>query len=306
MTYALRLQTFPLVPLLCVMLIGCATPDRVRAPGRYENGLVLVLPGIEGQSIWNRDVVLGLDAGGVRSAIEVYDWTTGLSAAGAVIHLADLDRNTQQAQLLARYVCDYRERYPQRPVTLIGHSGGGGIIVLALEALDECRVDMAMLLAPAMTRTYDLSTALQRVRGQVYNFYSERDVGLLKVGTSLLGSIDRGFGAAAGAKGFVIPEEASADERRLYADKLRQIGWSSRLKRYGADGGHFGWTSQRFARTYLAPMIRELEAHYSSERRDVVSAACEARRAEVVRTRPDASHAALFRRPRPLIFSQRQ
>jgi pimeloyl-ACP methyl ester carboxylesterase len=239
---------------------GCRVPSGVRTGDRYARGLVLVLPGIEGRSVWNRNIALGLDEGGVSSAIEVYDWTTGVPGT-FVYNLANLERNRRQARGLADRILAHRERYPGNPVHLIGHSGGGGIAVLALEALPPGRqIDQAIVLAPALSPEYDLSTALRRTRYGICNFYSTRDVSFLKVGTSLFGPVDRDFGVSAGAVGFKPPDGLSEADRALYASRLRQVRWEPRLKEVGASGSHLGWASRQFAREYLAPLIKQNEA----------------------------------------------
>ncbi len=244
--------------LLLAALFGCNTPERLRRADRYRQGVVLVLPGIEGKSIWNRDIAVGLDEGGVFSAIEIYDWTVGVPG---IYNLVSYERNRREAQALADRIMDHRRAYPDTPLHLIGHSGGGGIAVLALEALPEGEtVDLAILLAPALSPTYDLTEALGKTRHGIANFYSRYDVGFLGLGTTVFGSIDRDMGASAGAVGFRVPPGLSEEGRRLYADRLRQIAWNERLRRAGAYGGHFGWASKRFAREYLAPLIRRYNA----------------------------------------------
>ena len=47
----------------------------LRTPERLQHGLVLVLPGIEGESCINHNIAHGLADGGVSSAIEIFDWT---------------------------------------------------------------------------------------------------------------------------------------------------------------------------------------------------------------------------------------
>lgn len=246
---------------------GCVSvPSDLRAPQRYRRGLVLVLPGIEGRSRLNSGIAVGLDEGGVTSAIEIYDWTVGLPG-GFMYNLVNLERNRREAQRLAGRVVEYRQQHPGRPVHIIGHSGGGGVAVLALEALPaEQAVETAILLAPALSPAYNLTAALERTVQGICNFHSERDVGLLKVGTTVFGSIDRAHGAAAGAVGFILPEELSAHGRTLYTRRLRQVAWSPRLKQYGANGTHAGWAARRFARKYLAPIIQHNEARWTSLR----------------------------------------
>lgn len=239
---------------------GCRVPQGVYTGDRYVRGVVFVLPGIEGRSVWNRNIAIGLNQGGVTSAIEVYDWTTGLPG-GFVVNLTNLERNRRQARELARRILAQRDRYPGSPVHLIGHSAGGGIAVLALEALPPGRqIDQAILLAPALSLDYDLTTALRRTRYGICNFYSTRDVSFLKVGTSLFGPIDREFGVSAGAVGFRPPDDLNESDRALYASRLRQVRWKPRMKQLGASGSHLGWASRKFASEYLAPLIKPSEA----------------------------------------------
>jgi pimeloyl-ACP methyl ester carboxylesterase len=239
---------------------GCRSPGPNHHPDRYARGIVFVLPGIEGRSPWNRDIALGLDEGGVASAIEVYDWTSGVP--GDLVHnLANLERNLREAEALARRIREYMRAHPHSPVYLVGHSGGGGIAVLALEGLPEdSPVDQALLLAPALSAEYDLSTALRRTRHGIVSFHSPSDVALLKLGTSLFGPIDREFGPAAGAVGFRVPDGLADADRAVYARGLRQVRWTPRLKAAGADGSHLGWASRKFAREYLAPLLKRSEA----------------------------------------------
>jgi pimeloyl-ACP methyl ester carboxylesterase len=247
---------------LCLLIAstGCRAPRSIRTADRYTRGVVFVLPGIEGRSVWNRNIALGLDEGGVASAIEVYDWTTGVPGT-FVYNLANLDRNRQEARKLADRILAYRDRYPGSPVHVIGHSAGGGIAVLALEALPPGRqIDMAILLAPALSPDYDLSTALRRTRYGICSFYSTRDVSFLKVGTSLFGPVDRNFGASAGAVGFSPPDGLNESDRALYASRLRQVRWNPRMREVGVDGTHLGWASRTFASEYLAPLIKQHEA----------------------------------------------
>ena len=115
-----------------VTSVGCRVPERISSPARHDCGIVLVLPGIEGRSVWSRNVVLGLDEGGVASAIEIHDWTTGVPG-NFVYNLANLKRNRRAAREVARRIFEYLRRHPDRPVHVVGHSGGGGIAVLALD-----------------------------------------------------------------------------------------------------------------------------------------------------------------------------
>lgn len=246
-----------------LLLPGCAgVPPYFTADDRRANGLVLILPGIEGRSAFNTNIARGLHVGGVHSAIEVYDWTNGIPG-GLLLNLADIERNRRQAQKIAQYIVDYRTQFPGAPVHLVGHSGGGGVAVMALEALPPGRqIDGVFLLAPALSRDYDLSVALRRTADGLTCYYSNADVMILTLGTSALGNIDRNPGVAAGAAGFVEPSWLSAAGKRLYATRLHQREFDEQLRQRGASGSHIGWTSQRFAAEMLAPEILRAEAEF--------------------------------------------
>jgi pimeloyl-ACP methyl ester carboxylesterase len=248
-------------PWLFVLLVvacaagGCSISELSTA-SRMSRGLVIVLPGIEGRSAYNVNLARGLDEGGVASAIEIFDWNTPLPG-GALINLTDLERNRRQASRLAEKIIAYQEAYPGRAVHLVGHSGGGGLAVLTLETLPEERsITAAVLLAASISPTYDLSDALRRTRYGMFNYYSQRDVGFLKLGTSLFGNIDRGYGPAAGAVGFRQPSDLNDDGRHQYR-RLHQIPWTRKMSSSGHSGSHVGWTNPRFVRKYLAPLINE-------------------------------------------------
>lgn len=244
---------------LLIANVGCIGRTSYGGPARFDRGLVFILPGIEGESIWNRSITRGLYEGGVQSAIELYDWTVGVPGS-LLINLAFLERNREQAENLAARIAEYARRHPGRPVHLIGHSGGAGVIIMALEMLPEsAAIERAILLAPAVSQEYDLTTALRRTNLGILNFYSPNDVTLLRIGTTLFGSMDREHGAAAGSVGFRAPAGIAPESVRVYSEKLRQVRWTPRLRAFGVNGTHMGWTSQTFARRYLADLIRKRE-----------------------------------------------
>jgi pimeloyl-ACP methyl ester carboxylesterase len=241
---------------LAPLLTGCGRTSRsLRTEGRYDKGLVIVLPGIEGQSTWNRNIAKGLARGGVESAIEIYDWTTGTVLLFAV-NLRALERNKAEARRVAERIMDYQDRYPGRPVHLFGHSGGGGEAVLILEALPPKRkISAAFLLAAAIGPEYDLRRALRRTEYGIYNFYSPYDIGFLKAGTTMMGTIDGRHTSAAGNRGFKIPWGMDSEGRRLYGEKLHQQIWIRKMRNSGHRGGHFGWADPRFVADWLAPIV---------------------------------------------------
>ena len=126
---------------------GCHNLAQYRTPDRLERGCVIVLPGIEGESSLNRNIVEGLVDGGVDCAIEIYDWTLG-GVFTVAINICMTDHNLDEAERIAGRIIAYQDQYPVRPLHLIGHSGGGGMAVLALEALPPDRtITSTVLLA---------------------------------------------------------------------------------------------------------------------------------------------------------------
>jgi hypothetical protein len=228
--------------------------DRYLTAARLDRGLVISLDGIGGYNWLPRWLRRGLDEGGVKDAIVIYKWSTGPVG----LWLTDLflaRRNRTKAARLARKIAAYRTRMPGRPVTLIGHSGGGGIAAWVLEALPPgVQVDRAFLLAPALSTRYNLAPALRGVRERLYTAYSWIDWGLMGLGTLFLGTIDRRHSPSAGLVGFHLPRDLTEADRAEYA-KVRQIGWTPAMIRHGNLGDHSGCTNIPFSRRVLAPII---------------------------------------------------
>jgi hypothetical protein len=228
--------------------------NRYLTRARLERGLVLSLDGVGGYNWLPRWLRQGLDDGGVPAAIVIYKWSVGPLG----LWLTDLvvyRRNRQKAAALARKIAEYRERMPGRPVTLIGHSGGGAMAAFTLESLPAgVQVDRALLLAPALSPRYNLAPALRGVRDTAYATHSWIDFGLMGLGTLVCGTMDRRHSPSAGLVGFRLPRDLSDDDRRQYA-KLRQIGWRPGLIRDGNLGDHSGCTNIPFSRRVLAPIV---------------------------------------------------
>ncbi|MBN1345761.1 MAG: hypothetical protein JXQ73_23915 [Phycisphaerae bacterium] len=242
---------------LSILLItagtGCVVNDLATAD-RLKYGLVLVLPGIEGRSKYNADIARGFDDGGVPCAIEIYDWGTGLPL-GGLVNLMALDRNRRQAIDIAERIIRYQDDYPGRPVHLVGHSGGGGLAILTLEALPPgTKITSTVLLAAAISPDHDLTRALASTEAGIWNFYSSADIGYLQVGTGLFGTIDRKHTRAAGAVGFKRPTTGPTSRQRAY-EKLHSVRYKPTMASAGNRGGHTGWSSRSFVAVWLAPVI---------------------------------------------------
>lgn len=190
----------------CGLSGGCASMcdnGRYSTPERKCRGLALVLPGIEGVSSYNRNIQRGLVNGGVDWAVEIYPWGRPIPVAGMVLNQMDFVGNRFAAQRIARYIVQYQQAHPGRPVWIVGHSGGGGMAVFIAEALPEdVQVDGLVLLAASIHNEYDLTKALVHCRRGIVNYYNPGDSALLAVGTTLTSNVDGRRGPSAGLRGF--------------------------------------------------------------------------------------------------------
>lgn len=242
--------------LMALMSLGCQGSNTAYlTPERMDRGLVIILPGIEGESTFNRDIRRGLEQSGLYCAMPIHHWGRPIPIAGPLINQVDVLGNRLAGKGIARSIVDYRNSYPGRPVYVVGHSGGGGVAIFAVEALpDGYEVDGVVLLSASISAGYNLTEALQKSRHGIVSFFSRADVGLLVVGTTLAGNVDGARGPGAGAFGFDLPKH-DADPGRLQAyHKLYQVGLDSR-KEGGFLKAHSSTTRMGFVAYNVAPWI---------------------------------------------------
>jgi hypothetical protein len=215
---------------------------------------VLHLPGVAGTSIIDYTLREGLKTGGFDGVFEFFDWTCNDPGIPA---LHARRRNEEQAQILADKLTAQYRAHPDRPIYLTCHSGGSGPATWALERLPaDVKVACFVMLAPALSPTYDLSKALSRVSGKAYCFYSQHDDLVLGTGTKLFGTIDGLRVEAAGKVGFTKPETADPEQYAKLVSKAHDAGWA----KYGNIGGHVGVMRSRFVRAIVAPLMLGREA----------------------------------------------
>jgi pimeloyl-ACP methyl ester carboxylesterase len=239
----------------CLAMAGCRKSVDYMSAARLDRGLVFCLDGVGGYNIGPRWVRDGLDEGGCQCAVYIFNW--GYGPAGMfVADIMDETGNKKRAAELARLIENYQGFYPGRPVYLIGHSGGGGMVIFALEEMKPgTRVDGVFLLAPAVDPERNLAPALRHVSGQCLVTYSPADFALMGLGTSVFATMDRKHTVAAGLVGFKMPRGLSPDDQAQYR-KLRQAGWDPSFFKKGILGGHMSWSSPWFAREFIAPVLR--------------------------------------------------
>ena len=242
-----------------LILAGCGAKPRLPMLSNVapfgRNVTMIYVPGIGGFGRDDRMWLNGLKVGGYSGKTEVWNWTGRLRPISALWAHA---RQRAQARLIADRVRKLRSESPATELVLVGHSAGTGLVIMALEDLPtDAQVDEVVLLAPALSRSYDLTRALRHVRGHADVFCSERDTLVLAVGTFLFGTVDGIHGEAAGHGGFVKPRRAS---NGAYA-KLAVHPFSNDRWLYGDDGGHAGILAPGVAAAIVAPLLPGHELH---------------------------------------------
>jgi len=220
--------------------------QRYDSPARRANGLVVVLPGIEGPSLYTAALRAGL--ADLPAAIHVFNWAGFWPG---VCYAVNQRGARRRADRVVDMIQDYRREHSGRPVVLIGHSGGAAIAVLAAERLAASGGQIeplagAVALATPLSPGYDLRAALRGVRGGWVACHSRFDL-QLRLLTSIGGNFDRRFGRTAGQEGFAGP---GADDPRF-----APIAWDRSMIADGHWGGHVGWASPPWVRRRLAPLL---------------------------------------------------
>jgi hypothetical protein len=187
-------------------------------------------------------------------AIELVKWGHGFGRWHA--DLSDVAHRDSHVASIAEALRRYKAGQPASPLFLVAKSGGAGLAVMALELVEEQAVECAVLLAPALSPSYDLAPALRAVRHEMVVFWSPLDLLVLGAGTCLFGTTDRAKTFAAGLVGFHVPAAEVDDPARFRAyAKLRQIRWHPRMAASGYLGGHWGPDSPWFLRRYVVPLL---------------------------------------------------
>lgn len=245
-----------LILAICVLTFGCASELSDHA-ARMQRGYVYYLDGAGGGGItnWASGVRKGLLDAGYNGSGEMFSWETGLGLMAD--QTASNEYKRGKAAELAQKIVEYRQKYPQTPITLMGLSAGTVMSVFTLESLpDNLVIDNVVLLSGSLSATYDLSQAMRRVHGRVYVSTSQHDIVLAGL-LPFAGTADRDSGTSEtiGVQGPQVPRGASDATRQLYESKLVLIPWKTEFAHYGNVGRHTDTVSARFIQHFVAPLI---------------------------------------------------
>src|SRR5438132_4542635 len=225
--------------------------EKPRAP--VQKGLVILVGGVGGLDFFISAAEWALPHAGVPHEIQEFDWSHGF---GKVFKdLQDTEHCLRKAHELADLVMHIRATTPQRPVYLIGKSGGTGLVLAAAEQLPAMTLERIILLSAAVSPNFDLRPALRATKREIVSFNSSNDRVILGWGTSQFGTIDRVYGPSAGLKNFIIPKDLPAKDQLLY-ERLVQLPWNPRMIWQGHTGGHLGTSMPLFLEKEVAPWLK--------------------------------------------------
>lgn len=234
-----------LIAMLPSLLIGLGPTHRWDTPRRRRRGVIFILGGIEGPSLYARAMAVGLLRSRCRGAVVVHRWNAGIPFIRSARNLMSRAHHERCAAELAARIEAHRRDFPHTPVSLLGQSGGCWVIVRTLETLGPHRaVDRAVLLCPAISPGYDPSRAAAACRDGLVSIRGPGDLFMLGLGTSLFGTSDRRHTPAAGLVGW-----------RRSARGFHDVTWRPSWLRTGYLGNHITSASPAFIRDIVGPWL---------------------------------------------------
>ncbi len=251
-----------------VALSGCSTLYRAvskpiksfahsfedHKPNHWERyGKVYYLDGAGNLGYGQDTVPKALRAVGYRGDIEIFSWTTYTGPIGDQM-IRSIAR--MRAEEMTKKIINYRKRYPDTPVYIIGLSAGTGVGVWAVENLPrDLKVDTLVLLSSSLSTNYNMTDCLKHVKNKVFVLSSPHDY-ILKSFIHVTGTIDGSFLAQpAGIAGMYPKQDAPRSQIDLYKEKVINIPWRPTFERLGNDGGHTAATSYAFLKYYICPKL---------------------------------------------------
>jgi len=235
-----------------VRLSPVAGADKPASAGKP--GVIFTVGGVGGFDVLGRSARSAFPRAGLAHEVRDFVWTHGW---GQVLKdLKDHRHLARQADELAAAIQRTKEADAERPVFVIGKSGGTALVLAAIEQLPPATVERVVLLSAAVSPDYDLRPALQACKRGIVSFHSRHDRLILGWGTREFGTADRVYGPSAGLDGFNTPADLSDEDQKLY-DRLVQVPWNPRMVRDGHLGTHLGTSLPGFLRKQVAPLLKD-------------------------------------------------
>jgi pimeloyl-ACP methyl ester carboxylesterase len=216
-------------------------------------GIVFVVDGVGGLDCLGAFARSAFRSAGLPHEVRTFFWTHGRGH--MLADLTDTPHMRARAVELATEIWRLKQEDPQRPIFIIGHSGGAGVALAAAECLPPATLERMVLLSAAVSPGYDLRPALLATRGEIVSFNSYLDRFWLSWGTSHFGTMDRVYGPAAGLTGFVVPRGIDPAGQCLY-QRLVQISWEPKMLLDHYTGLHISTTMPGFLGRHVAPWLQ--------------------------------------------------
>jgi pimeloyl-ACP methyl ester carboxylesterase len=258
------MKLFRLLAVLLILTTGCRFPNPFHGkpkPTYWERyGKVYYLDGAGNMGFGEETVPKALRSSGFRGDVENIIWTSYTGPLGdQMIRINARYRSEQMTQ----QIIEYRKRYPDKPVYIIGLSAGTGVGVWAVEKLpDNMMVDTIVLLGSSLSTDYDMTKCLKHVKNKVYILSSPNDK-ILKTFIPVTGTIDGSYLVQpAGLAGMYPPDKISPEGLALYKEKVVNIPWRPVFEKLDNDGGHTAATSYKFLKYFILPKLLGIERDY--------------------------------------------
>lgn len=218
---------------------------------REQDGLTIILTGVQGRSLFEQQIALGLADAGVTGRIEIIDWTTG-NLLRIFEHLRGRRLAADAAERVVRRIEEYRRKNAVAPIRIVGYSGGAYVTLLLLELLPPgIKITQAALLAPAVSPYLDVMPLAERTERGLTSFYSPFDVAVLGLVPAVVGTIDGWHSPAAGLVGFhpeglALPGEKETKSPTI-GQRFREHRFRLRWLAHFHYGGHLGYPNRVWA-----------------------------------------------------------
>jgi pimeloyl-ACP methyl ester carboxylesterase len=189
---------------------------------------------------------------GLPLDVRTFVWSHGFLR-GIADH-TDIEWAKERGRELAGLVMAQKQARPDLPVSLVGHSSGSFVVLLAAEQLPPDTLERIVLLSPAVSSSYDVRPALRSARNGMDVFFSRNDRLFLGAFTAIAGTSDASEQTRAAGR-FGFEPTVQPGEEALYA-KLRQYEWNATLDPTGHDGGHYGAYQPGHLRKFVLPLFQ--------------------------------------------------
>ena len=229
-------------------ITGTKTSLKTEVVEAAPAGLIFVADGAGGKLNMSKNLKLVIDEERLPLQVVTFDWSHGSGR-----YLADhlfYDRAKREGLAMANVIQNFKQKSPNAPIYVVGHSAGVAVALTALESLPSPCVDKAFIISPSVSADYDIRPALKAVKGNLYVHYSSKDWFWMGVATRVAGSTDRRYGPTSGRVGFHVV----ADDPECKA-KLVQRNWEPSDRHTGNNGGHFGGYESGYLRQQVIPWM---------------------------------------------------